>query len=58
MKRLQQKRTLDLSEGVHVVLGGNVLSQVGSGKITSNRGNVDHCSLALGHHCRQKLREV
>ena len=46
-----------LSEWVHVVLGGDVLGQVGSGIKTSHRGNVDHCTLALGHHGGQKLGE-
>ena len=37
------------------MLGGDVLCQVWSRTITSRGGNVDHCSLALGHHCGEKL---
>ena len=52
---MNEKLGEDLSEGVHVVFGGDVLGKVRPRTITPHGGDVDHCSLALGHHCRQEL---
>ena len=52
---MNEKFGEDLSEGVHVVLGGDVLGKVRPRTITPHGGDVDHCSLALGHHRRQEL---